>query len=882
MITPNRGARTQGDDSLPLPERRSHAVPEYLGVLAVFSLLVLIALVFKQLDMLTSAFRRVFYLATIGFVLHHFLPMRQRLPFFVLLCLGALLLVMGGSPDQLWDGALALQRALPIAAIGSALISICVLSIGFWKRAALLGAAGGAMALFRAGILGDESLAIIWPVLASMFMFRLLIYLYDVATAGQRPRLFESLAYFFLLPNSCVTLFPLIDFRRFCRSHYDTEALAIYQRGLQWIVRGVLQLVVYRLIQQLLALKAEDITNGTELIQFILANAFLYIKVSGQFHLIVGLLLLFGFNLPETNRRYFLASSFTEYWRRVNIYWKDFIIKVFYYPAFFRLKTRGTTLALVIATLWSFFVTWVLHLYQTWWLKGSVTFSWPDVLFWFILAILVLVNSLWEMKRGRQRKLASGTYSVRSAFGLTLRTAGTFACISLLWSLWSSASVSEWVGLWCYADWSTLMWAAAALVAIMVATIIFEVLPSSRQLAVGGPERTATSFGAMARSFAQCAVPLALLYVLNDPTFQKKLDYAPLQPWYDALNTGDSIVDRLGARSRGYYEGLMNIDSANAQLWETLMRERLAYDYQGAEPVRPVNDFRFRELLPNVHLEAYNTDFQTNRWGMRDRDYEQAKHPGTLRIALLGSSHTMGWGVPQDEVFASIVEQRLNVQPPAGAEYVHFEILNFAVPGLSPLGEISLLQKQIAAFSPDIVLLVTHTVDYKWVSRDLHRSLRSRIPIPSDVLRRALKEARITARTHEVLAADRLKPHEPALLYWCYERIVEESRHLGALPVAIFLPLPDQLPKKLSSAVQQTTLIRQSGLILIDFTRLYDNEHPADLMRPEIWRHSTAQAHALIADALYQRLMTDPDIDLGNRARRVSVAAATPSAITQP
>jgi len=237
---------------------------------------------------------------------------------------------------------------------------------------------------------------------------------------------------------------------------------------------------------------------------------------------------------------------------------------------------------------------------------------------------------------------------------------------------------------------------------------------------------------------------------------------------------------------------------------------------------------------------------------------------------------------PQDEVFASIVEQRLNVQPPAGAEYVHFEILNFAVPGLSPLGEISLLQKQIAAFSPDIVLLVTHTVDYKWVSRDLHRSLRSRIPIPSDVLRRALKEARITARTHEVLAADRLKPHEPALLYWCYERIVEESRHLGALPVAIFLPLPDQLPKKLSSAVQQTTLIRQSGLILIDFTRLYDNEHPADLMRPEIWRHSTAQAHALIADALYQRLMTDPDIDLGNRARRVSVAAATPSAITQP
>ena len=69
----------------------------------------------------------------------------------------------------------------------------------------------------------------------------------------------------------------------------------------------------------------------------------LYVRISGQFHLVIGMLHLFGFNLPETHHRYLLASSFTDFWRRINIYWKDFMMKVFYYPAFFRLRKLGET-----------------------------------------------------------------------------------------------------------------------------------------------------------------------------------------------------------------------------------------------------------------------------------------------------------------------------------------------------------------------------------------------------------------------------------------------------------------------------------------------------------------------------------------------------------
>ena len=82
-------------------------------------------------------------------------------------------------------------------------------------------------------------------------------------------------------------------------------------------------------------------------VQYMVATYRLYLRVSGQFHLVVGMLCLFGFNLPETHHLYFLASGFTDFWRRINIYWKDFMMKLFYYPAFFALQELRACVAVV-------------------------------------------------------------------------------------------------------------------------------------------------------------------------------------------------------------------------------------------------------------------------------------------------------------------------------------------------------------------------------------------------------------------------------------------------------------------------------------------------------------------------------------------------------
>lgn len=832
------------------------ALSGHAGVALVFVQLVFVALVAQQADLLGPMGRRILDLAAGAFLVHHLLPVRYRLKAFVVLCGIGLLHALGASPWEFWDGAKGIEGGAAVLAVGGALAGICLLPLGFWTRAGLLGAAGAAVALLRHGSIGPRSLAFVWPVLAGMVMFRIVIYLHQVSTLKRRPSLEQTLAYLFLLPNTYSGLVPVVDFKTFLRSHYDSDALAIYQRGVRWIVRGLIQLVCYRLVQ-LVVVRPEDVANGTQLIGYVLGNAFMYVRVSGQFHIFVGLLLLFGFNLPETNHRYFLASSFTEYWRRANIYWKDFILNVFYYPTYFRLK-RWPMTALVVATVWSFLVTWALHQYQTWWLQGSTVLTAQDGLFWGALGVLVLVNSVWEIKRGRTRKLASSAYTLRQAAGLIVRTAATFTCISVLWSLWSAASVSQWVGLWRFADLGTLAWGGAVLGAIAIATIAFEIAPFSRPAAAAG-----SAFGVQA--LARSAVPLVAIYVLSSPAFQARADYEFLQPVYDALNLGDTAA--LAEGNGNYYERLIDGNRTQAQVWEPTILQRPSRVYLGADPVRAVKDFRFHEFLPNVHLRAYDTDFATNLWGMRDRDRALAKPPGVVRIAVVGASHAMGWGVPEEDVFETRLERRLNAAEAAGPG-VRFEVLNFAVYNYSPLGAIASLQQNAARFSPDIVLLVTHKIDGEWSARDLARGIRERLPIPDPALTGIARQARLARTTPPVLAMRRLRPFEPELLDWAYRAFARDARLIGATPVIAFIPTPDDLPMDPAAAAAQTTIIAKSGAVLVDFTHLYDGERPADLMVKEMFDHSNARAHALIASGLYEALTTDPAIHLGRFPER--------------
>jgi alginate O-acetyltransferase complex protein AlgI len=187
----------------------------------------------------------------------------------------------------------------------------------------------------------------------------------------------------------------------------------------------------------------EVVTTFPTLVTTIVLTYLLYLRVSGQFHIAIGFLHLFGYDLPETHRKYLLSRSLTDFWRRINIYWKDFMVKLVYFPVYFRMRRSGERRAQVVATALVFLTTWFLHAYQWFWLRGDFLLTWPDTLFWAILGGLVTVNLLIEQRKPSR----AAKPSTRRWWREPLQIAATFCLIVTLWSLWNSPSVGEWVDL---------------------------------------------------------------------------------------------------------------------------------------------------------------------------------------------------------------------------------------------------------------------------------------------------------------------------------------------------------------------------------------------------------------------------------------------------
>ncbi len=105
-----------------------------------------------------------------AFPIHHFLPLRLRLPFFSAVSLAGLPLVLG------------LVNGLTVIGLGTLLIALCHLPVAFRWRVVAVVATGLALMACRGGWLPLPVDSHVWPVLGSLFMFRAMVYLYDMQT----------------------------------------------------------------------------------------------------------------------------------------------------------------------------------------------------------------------------------------------------------------------------------------------------------------------------------------------------------------------------------------------------------------------------------------------------------------------------------------------------------------------------------------------------------------------------------------------------------------------------------------------------------------------------------------------------------------------------
>src|SRR5262245_61750664 len=142
-------------------------------------------------------------------------------------------------------------------------------------------------------------------------------------------------------------------------------------------------------------------------------------------------------------------------------------------------------------------------------------------------------------------------------------------------------------------------------------------------------------------------------------------------------------------------------------------------------------EYTLRSMTPNAVFWHRSIDgqwrFKTNNKGFRDdKDYAYAKPTGTLRVLLLGDSHTAGFEVDQDKTYASVLERSL------AERGVRAEVLNTGISGFGTAEELAYLENEGLRYAPDVIVVAFFANDFSDSARaGLYRLVDGKLEVAS-------------------------------------------------------------------------------------------------------------------------------------------------------
>ena len=774
-----------------------------------------------------------------GFVLNSLLALPWRLPFLFLLNLAAIFALLGP-----FDGAI-------LVALGLLLFGLANLPVNISYRmgAALL--AGVLLAAFRGEWLPFIGSKTILPILGAMFMFRLVLYLYEMQFEKQPASFWAKINYFFLLPNLVFVIFPVVDYSTFLRNYYSRPAFETYRKGAMMMANGVFHLLLYRLIYYYLLPAPGEVQDTFSLLQFMVASYALIVRLAGIFHFSVGVICLFGFNLPHAFEHYFFANSFSDLWRRINIYWRDFVTKVFYFPIYFRLKRYGAVPGMVLAVLIVFFINWFLHGYQWFWIRGAFPLTVQDTVFWGVLGVLVAVNSAIQARR-RPGKPPGNAFSISYAWRNSFSILAIFGFMCVLWSFWTSSSPGDWLAMAARGKPRTLAEASLPLLGILLLAGLGVLIHYGNFLY---QQKKLPLRPSPRRTFWLANAGLAGLALFGLPQLNQRLEVQLGMDFEPVLNAKLNTFDREQLY-KGYYETLIAGSNLSSRMWE--MEQARPDEWKSLNELGlriSRDDILLKELAPNKSVEFKGGLFTTNSHGLRDREYSRDKPQNTLRMALLGGSIEMGTGVDTDQTYENLAEDALNTEGLI-AKGLTVEILNFAISGNHLFQNVAMCQWKAADFQPDVVIYPAHSNEVHRILSSLYRDYSRQRELTYPFLKDIITRAGITPEASEAEFLAKLKPLESEIMAWGYDQILECARSSQAVPLWLYVPaLDDNEAPGEATALEK--IAREKGFFTLNLQGCYGTKNTEALKIAQWDYHPNARGHALIAEKMLQELQRE-------------------------
>jgi alginate O-acetyltransferase complex protein AlgI len=740
--------------------------------------------------------------------------------------------------------------AIKIILLSLAVFGIMILPIKRLIRVLILVIVALFLAIVRLHLIELADIEIVLPVVASIFMFRSIIFLHELKFINEKVSIWKQMSYFFMLPNLIFPLYPLVDYKTYLNTYYNKDDLKIYRNGIRLLIVGVLHLMIYRIIYIHLLPDPTTLTGYSDTVQYLVFSYMMILRMSGMFHFILGILALFGMNLPPIFNLYFLTNSFNDLWRRINVYWKDFMMKVFYYPIYFKVKKFGMGTAIFLTTMIIFIITWFFHAWQWFWIRGKFSLSLTDILFWIIFGLLIALNSLYQQKR--EKKFIREGFSYLKALTLTMRTIGMFVFMSFFWTFWNSTTILEWTEIvfqLIVISFKEVLITCLILIIIMFIGVFAQLLHAKY-----GFENVRKflrfqhffSLNALIFTFVIIAFPPFQDFLKSKTQFNLR-DYLEMK-----LNMHD---DRIV--EKGYYETLLNKESALSPLWEIQKKENTRQYRKNAAPeeesrkmTKSTKDIRRKVLYPNNKVKFKDKWVETNEWGMRDKSYELIAPINHYRMAIIGGSFEFGSGVSNEDVYEKIAEDSINnMQIPKG--YEEYEILNFSVNAYTLIQYLKVVEDQIVLFKPDVLMIAVHPgVLNRTIDRGISSLVTREIDLEYPFLKSIIAKAGITSKISEREVLKKLIPYKEYISDSCLHFISKICDENNIIPSIIFLePFGNKEHEFLS------TISKKYGFIILDLQYPY-KQFPDRVIRVGLTdRHPNKLGHQLIGEKLVEQLI---------------------------
>ncbi|HKI19314.1 MAG TPA: SGNH/GDSL hydrolase family protein [Isosphaeraceae bacterium] len=356
-------------------------------------------------------------------------------------------------------------------------------------------------------------------------------------------------------------------------------------------------------------------------------------------------------------------------------------------------------------------------------------------------------------------------------------------------------------------------------------------------------------------------------------------DWEKLRGMVDSARSRE--LNRSERHAAGYYEGLISgndvsdLPSGEPSLeligkpsgWVRFREPGLVHYLD--------DDFLQFELKPMVRRTLFGQPFLTNAFGMHDDPVTIEKPEGTLRIAVLGSSMDMGWGVRYQDTYINQLQEWLDAHAARKglSPARRFEVLNFAVAAYSPMQRLETLRRKVLAFHPDLVIYSATTLDTRLMEIHLCEMLRKNVDLKYDFLREVTAVAE--ASNHdlrvdsegEIINKKGLKSKLRPLYWGLYDTtlgaIAAECRTAGLPLVMVIIPRVGKadVPSARAEPVARLKAIASHyGLTVFDLSDTFDEFEPATLEIAASDDHPNAVGHRRLFQALARAVVRDQEL----------------------